>query len=248
MQTPTIGKSEEQFPIPKTIAASKGLAERCKHPRLGNPTNEAYLLHGTNPTSAQSILASSFKIDFAGASAGTMFGPGIYLAESSSKADEYAQDENTGGAYDGLFAMLVCRTVLGRAFVTEKSGDYRENCLSGDFEVVVGDREKAVGTYREFILFHEGSVYPEYVALYRREYDDPLQAKRAAEARAKAKAPSHAAPQPAAPKMVRMSVQVPKNVFPGDQLQVRTPSGTLVQVTVPVGAGVGQTFLVDAPE
>merc|ERR1719375_2758561 len=87
---------------------------------VGNPANENYLFHGSNPTSAMSILGTSFKVDFAGKSAGTMFGPGIYLAEASSKADEYARDENTGGAYDGLFAVLICRAVVGRSFVTEK--------------------------------------------------------------------------------------------------------------------------------
>ena len=44
---------------------------------------EAYLFHGSNPTSAISILSTSFKVDFAGAAVGTMFGPGAFLAELS---------------------------------------------------------------------------------------------------------------------------------------------------------------------
>lgn len=73
------------------MKACSAFQERCTHPRLGNPTNEAYLFHGSNPTSAISILSTSFKVDFAGAAVGTMFGPGVYLAESSAKSDEYRE-------------------------------------------------------------------------------------------------------------------------------------------------------------
>ena len=39
---------------------------------------------------------------------------------------------------------------------------------------MLGDREKAVGTFREFIFFHEASVYPEYAVFYRREKDGQI--------------------------------------------------------------------------
>eukprot|EP00928_Gymnodinium_smaydae_P089147 TRINITY_DN73148_c0_g1_i1.p1 TRINITY_DN73148_c0_g1~~TRINITY_DN73148_c0_g1_i1.p1 ORF type:complete len:927 (-),score=122.21 TRINITY_DN73148_c0_g1_i1:98-2878(-) len=159
-----------EFVYPRTVAASPGLAERCSHPKFGNPTCMSYLFHGSNPTMAQSILSTSFTVDFAGKSAGTMFGPGIYLAESSSKSDEYATDDS-GGEYAGLFAVLVCAAVLGRPFVTESPGNYAEKITSGEYDVVIGDREKAVGTFREFIFFDEGSVYPEYAVFYRRVYE-----------------------------------------------------------------------------
>jgi hypothetical protein len=158
---------DSEFDVPKTMAI-KGLADRCTHPRLGNPTNQAYLLHGTHPTMAVAILNKSFTIDTAGKSAGTMFGPGIYLAESSTKADEYARHDE-GGDYDDLYALLVVRVVLGRPFVTEKAGNYAGKVTSGEFDHVLGDREKAVGTFREFIMFHEASIYPEYAVFYRRE-------------------------------------------------------------------------------
>merc|ERR1712100_423370 len=98
-----------------------------------------------------------------------MFGPGIYLAESSSKSDEYAADDR-GGGYDGLYAIIVCRAVLGRPFITEMNGNHAEQVISGDYDCVLGDREKAVGTYREFVFFHEASIYPEYAVFYRRQY------------------------------------------------------------------------------
>lgn len=235
-------RGKEDFVVPKTKDAAPGLCERCSHPKIGNPSNEQYLMHGSNPTSAMSILGTSFKVDLAGASAGTMFGPGIYLAEASSKADEYARDENTGGSYDGLFAVLICRAVLGRSFVTEKPGDFKDKALSGPFDSVMGDREKAVGTYREFIFFDEGAIYPEYVAFYKRVYKD-------GEAPARAPAAVSSAPAPmmmgaATPGPVQMQVQVPEGAVEGTTLQVQAPDGRLVQVTVPAGVAPGSTMLV----
>jgi hypothetical protein len=162
------------FVVPRTMSAVPQLTERCSDLENGNTANEAYLLHGTSPTSALAILSTSFKIDFAGGAAGMMFGPGIYMAESSSKADEYAQDD-AEGAYKGLFAMLVCRTVVGAPFVVQEPGSYKKNVLSGSYDCVLGDREKAAGTYREFTFFHEDAVYPEYVVFYRRSFDAKVQ-------------------------------------------------------------------------
>merc|ERR1712107_497943 len=61
----------------------------------------------------------------------------------------------------------------GVPFVVQQPGDYSQRVLSGSFDCVLGDRERAVGTYREFIFFHDNSVYPEYVVLYRRHFDEP---------------------------------------------------------------------------
>jgi len=241
------GAAKDDFAMPKTVEACPGLADRCRHPRVGNPTNEAYLMHGSNPTSATSILGTSFKIDFAGATAGTMFGPGIYLAEASSKADEYARDEK-GGAYDGLFAVLVCRAILGRSFRAEKSGDYHAKCTEGDFDSVLGDREKAVGTFREFIFFHEGSVYPEYVAFYRREYKDgeaPSPTAAMSVAPAPMTMPS-VSPSPAVRSPIMVEVVVPHGQGPGSVLEVQTPAGQKIQVTVPPGYTAGSKMTVQA--
>merc|ERR1719281_2292342 len=97
------GKKKEGFQVPKTKATSPDMCKRNELSTNSNPSNEQYLFHGSNPTSAMSILGTSFKVDLAGKTAGTMFGPGVYLAEASSKSDEYARDDQ-GGDYDGLFA------------------------------------------------------------------------------------------------------------------------------------------------
>merc|ERR1712187_939765 len=54
--------------------------------------NEVYLFHGTPVTSALEILQGDFKLKLAGRAGGTMYGKGVYMCESSTKADEYSKD------------------------------------------------------------------------------------------------------------------------------------------------------------
>ena len=116
------------------------------------------------------IKDAGFKKEFAGSHRGTMWGNGIYFAEASSKADEYAHPEEAG-IYQGCCAMLLCRVALGRtATLLEPDGDAVEAALAGGADAIIGDREKAVGTYREFVVFDNASCYPEYVVIYRRQY------------------------------------------------------------------------------
>ena len=37
---------------------------------------------------------------------------------------------------------------------------------------VLGDREAVVNTYRETVVFRADQVYPEYVLLYKRSYEE----------------------------------------------------------------------------
>lgn len=135
--------------------------------RLGD--GEAYLAHGTNPSSAMAILKSGFSLNAAGKSTGTMFGYGIYLAECASKSDEYARDDN-GGTFPGLLAMLVCRALVGNPHIVHDAGDYIQQAKDARCDCLVGDRESKVNTYREFIFFDERQVYPEFTVIYKRQY------------------------------------------------------------------------------
>merc|ERR1712187_321410 len=103
----------------------------------------------------------------AGSNAGTLYGRGIYLAESCSKSDEY-----TSPGPDGSRPLLVCRATLGNVYYTdertpdvnllERQCGYMSKKI-GKFHSVLGDREKCSGTYREFICFDEGLVFPAYI-------------------------------------------------------------------------------------
>jgi len=144
---------------------------------LGLPdagVNEGLLFHGTKPSACESICKSDFMLTKAGTGAGSLYGPGVYFGENSSKSDEYATDD-TSGIWSGLFAMLLCRVTCGNALVCADvapdvaaltracAGERPQN------HCVVGDREKARGTYREFIVYNSDQAYPEYVVIYRRE-------------------------------------------------------------------------------
>lgn len=135
--------------------------------RLGK--SEAYLFHGTNPSSSMSILKTGFALSNAGKSTGTMFGYGTYLAECSSKSDEYARDDG-GNTYPGLCAMLICRSLIGKPMVVTDPGDHIAKAQSEGFDCIVGDRETKVGTYREFVFWDESQILPEYTVIYRRQY------------------------------------------------------------------------------
>lgn len=134
---------------------------------LCEAANEQWLFHGTTFSGVQGITDKDFRLDLAGSHRGTLYGKGLYLAECSSKADEYAEEEE-----DGTCTMLLCRAALGRVLVnTERRPNTDELvaiCKSGGYDSVCGDRWAAVGTFREFILYDVGLVYPAYIIHYRR--------------------------------------------------------------------------------
>ena len=63
-----------------------GLAQLDKN--LVSEINEYYLLHGTKSQLKENIIFDG--LDFRMASDKPMFGKGVYCAESSTKADQYA--------------------------------------------------------------------------------------------------------------------------------------------------------------
>lgn len=136
--------------------------------RLAQSLNEVYLFHGTSPEAAEAIARTGFLLRKAGSKAGCAFGKGVYLAESASKSDEYVQEGK--GVFAGQFAMLICRCVLGRVKTVHDARDWAPHVWpeNSEFDSLCADREAAVGTYRELILFDSSLVCPEYVAIYRR--------------------------------------------------------------------------------
>mmetsp|Transcript_17513 Transcript_17513/g.39601 ORF Transcript_17513/g.39601 Transcript_17513/m.39601 type:complete len:89 (-) Transcript_17513:10-276(-) len=69
--------------------------------------------------------------------------------------------------------MLRCRVFCGELFWVARRDDAKiEAALRGGaYDGVLGDREASVGTYREFVVFRERQIYPEYVVLYKRIFD-----------------------------------------------------------------------------
>jgi hypothetical protein len=165
-------------PFQPRFGAVKTVTRRFEH-ALQEPRrqdcNEFFLFHGTRPAAAQQICTSDFRIDLSGSNAGNLYGPGIYFAESSSKADEYATDDEDG-LYKGLYAMLLCRVCLGNpAFSAEVAPDVvqlQKRLSNGECHSILGDRARAVGTYREFIIRDPRQAYPAFAVIYRRKEED----------------------------------------------------------------------------
>eukprot|EP00930_Biecheleria_cincta_P064706 TRINITY_DN50340_c0_g1_i1.p1 TRINITY_DN50340_c0_g1~~TRINITY_DN50340_c0_g1_i1.p1 ORF type:complete len:617 (-),score=120.47 TRINITY_DN50340_c0_g1_i1:128-1978(-) len=162
---PGSGRAKTARPMSDTEAA---LLPDCLG-ELTTELNETYLFHGSGPAGALGIGENGFDMSRVGSNVGTMFGGGAYMAEASSKSDEYAQEDGSG-VFAGKLALLLCRTLLGNMFyITESNIPIIEEALAtGKYHAVLGDRESVVGTYREFVVFDEAQLYPEYVIIYKR--------------------------------------------------------------------------------
>eukprot|EP00929_Paragymnodinium_shiwhaense_P122617 TRINITY_DN9551_c0_g1_i1.p1 TRINITY_DN9551_c0_g1~~TRINITY_DN9551_c0_g1_i1.p1 ORF type:complete len:1063 (+),score=217.24 TRINITY_DN9551_c0_g1_i1:150-3338(+) len=131
------------------------------------PANEHWLFHGSSLAGVQGITSTDFRLDLAGTNRGTLYGKGVYLAECSSKADEYAEEDE-----DGICRMLLCRASLGRVLIdsaVKPNGPELRAQVLANYDSLCGDRLSAVGTYREFVLYNSGLVYPAFVIEYRRK-------------------------------------------------------------------------------
>eukprot|EP00435_Cladocopium_sp_Y103_P015024 s295_g3.t1 len=130
--------------------------------QLSLAANELWLFHGTRESAAECITENEFQVKMAGSNRGTMFGPGIYLADSVTKSDEYTDPDPTG-----LRTMILCRCTMGRAVRQEGGGrECMKVCQAGGFHSVKGRR-----AYNEYIVYDENQVYPEYIIWYRRVYN-----------------------------------------------------------------------------
>jgi hypothetical protein len=147
---------------------TEGILEHLLTP-TEKTTNAAWLFHGTSEKGAAGIAEHDFRVDMAGSNAGTLYGNGVYLAESCAKSDEYAADDA-----EGLRRIIVCRTTLGNVLYSDENRPdvdlLVKQCVEGPYNSVLGDREKIHDTFREFIVYDEDQVYPEFIVWYEREY------------------------------------------------------------------------------
>merc|ERR1712216_191597 len=122
---------------------------------------EAWLWHGTTQKGSEGITNEDFRISLAGSAAGTLYGRGVYLAECCSKSDEYTEET------DSERYLLLCRATLGRINYTDEvrpdTTALEQSCLTGKYNSVLGDREKARGTFKEFMVYDDDQVYPAYI-------------------------------------------------------------------------------------
>ncbi|CAJ1399876.1 unnamed protein product [Effrenium voratum] len=133
-------------------------------------TNTVWLFHGTSDEAAEKITRGDFLVDKAGSNAGTLYGRGIYLAESCSKSDEYSTENS-----DGHRCILLCRAALGNVLYNDDVAP-NVDCIvrqihDKNYHSLLGDREKCRKTFREFVVYDDDQVYPEFAVWYKRVYD-----------------------------------------------------------------------------
>ena len=164
----------------KPIAFPKALTQ---NPYLGKPNNypvlvrhyitphilhelkletdkEVLLFHGTKQEYLDSILRTGLQAD---KSAAGLYGKGIYLTDSSQKADRYADFRNKTRLTSGL-TMLVVRAALGDLQVYRRDMPMSDKAVVGGFGLDGGTR------FREFIVKEDNQCCIEYVVHYHRVY------------------------------------------------------------------------------
>jgi len=158
----------EDFDIKTQAVSMKGVSFHPDEP-VDASINEVWLWHGTSKEGVHGITDTDFDMGRAGSAAGTMFGRGLYFAESCMKSDEYtkADDRNWN-------PLILCRVTCGRLFhcdwkrPSDRKEELEEMCRTGGYHCILGDRQKVRGTYREYIVFDNDQVYPEYIVWYSR--------------------------------------------------------------------------------
>eukprot|EP00931_Biecheleriopsis_adriatica_P049985 TRINITY_DN28925_c0_g1_i1.p1 TRINITY_DN28925_c0_g1~~TRINITY_DN28925_c0_g1_i1.p1 ORF type:complete len:706 (+),score=116.99 TRINITY_DN28925_c0_g1_i1:52-2118(+) len=137
-------------------------------------TNTHFFFHGTTYEAAELISEGDFLVSLAGSNAGTLYGKGIYLAESCTKSDEYCTESTHLGP--GTRTMLLCKASLGNILYNDEHkpnpDEIVTKCTTGPWHSCLGDRKKIRGTYREFMVYDDNQVYPEFIIHYTRRNAD----------------------------------------------------------------------------
>jgi hypothetical protein len=163
---------------------TEGCAEIPGEEPLSSEANEWRLLHGTSLQACKNICNSNFRLKLAGSGATwkdsgkdvgkPLYGYGVYLAESSTKADEYSEMISGGLPSDeGCCTMLVCRATGGLVRVVDTNEfdteELRRDVLDGPYHSVLGDRVIKLGKpYREVVVYDSAQIFPEFILYYQR--------------------------------------------------------------------------------
>jgi len=164
-----LAEQKTDWHVKTTKVSMCGTPHHASEP-VNNAVNEYWMWHGTSKEGVKAITDTDFDIGLAGSGSGCLYGRGLYFAESCMKADEYAKTDHRG--YSPL---LLCRVILGRIYYCDLEDPWTEKrrlenlCKTGgEYHCVLGDREKVRGTFREFVIYDNAQVYPEYIVWYSR--------------------------------------------------------------------------------
>ncbi|KAL8576367.1 hypothetical protein ACOMHN_048934 [Nucella lapillus] len=139
--------------------------------------NEHYLFHGTKTDTLSKICSEGLDDRLTGKA---MLGRGVYMTESSTKADQYADPKGSRVAAGQELKILLVRVLLGEPYLL--AGDAEpfarppcyfckkkaHDCGCKEprcYDSVVFDSSKI---FREFVVYEGDVCYPEYVITYSR--------------------------------------------------------------------------------
>jgi len=160
--------------------------------KLVNDCNEVRLLHGTKPDLVWLIVQNGMNERYAGASAGTAFGDGLYFADDAGKSDKYVEEDERYDEANALhqqlyrdssshpgsvFYLFVFRVTLGHSV---KYVEETEDCFSPmsrrrelknipNAETPTPYHSLVAGhqnSYKEYVIFHSDQTYPEYLLAF----------------------------------------------------------------------------------
>ena len=95
---------------------------------------------------------------------------GIAAPLPSSLSDTWRKaGQSTSGSVNLATTGPPRSTTLPEVGDLERRCGYDQAPGKGQYDSVLGDREKCSGTYREFIVFDDDLVYPEFIVKYRHE-------------------------------------------------------------------------------
>jgi hypothetical protein len=132
--------------------------------------NEFWLWHGTTPKTADILALAGFDEKVAAMSG--LYGAGSYFADASSKSQQYATTDS-----HGHYCMLYCRVVMGSPYMTNRRHkserrppDNPAFTQSGiPHDSIMAETGVARGGHQlnnEYVVFHPGQAYPEYIVWY----------------------------------------------------------------------------------
>ena len=119
-------------------------------------SHEAYLFHGTKLENIESVVKNGFDMEKANEG---MFGRGIYLSDSSQKADQYADPRHQRRTEN--LAMFVVRARLDRIAMYDETNEENKK----QYDCLLAGQSKR---FREFVFANVNVLYPEFVVIYDR--------------------------------------------------------------------------------
>jgi hypothetical protein len=135
---------------PETLALLDYSAKKT----LDRSVNEAWFFHGTSEDAARSIGTSDFRLP----GHGGLFGKGLYFADAAAKSNGYSHANSSGEKI-----MMLCRVILGKTLQVAGTDRHGEDRIAGtDYDSLQGKTN-----YREFLVYDNALVYPEYIMFYK---------------------------------------------------------------------------------